>query len=199
MWVWSQDHEGGQWDLGRQDVGVGCDGEPRGSVWQKQAMTTVGCSQGVGFLGAQATPNHPSTAAALTSVTKHTEVIRLPRAFLEPNSTDLRLGVLGASEQPPHMVGGGRVPQRAFCLDRTVGPGPAPHRKSLRTSGGRCCKGALIRGWGWQGQRGTATLPWAGVQGSAWRASLRVLGRLRVWGCHLLSRGRWTEEGGLGQ
>lgn len=90
-------------------------------------MTTVGCSQGVGFLGAQATPNHPSTAAALTSVTKHTEVIRLPRAFLEPNSTDLRLGVLGASEQPPHMVGGGRVPQRQLSAWTALWALAPPH------------------------------------------------------------------------
>lgn len=62
-------------------------------------------------------------------MTKHTEVIRLPRAFLEPNSTDVRLGALGASEQPPHMVGGAKYPQDSFLPGPHCGPWPRPARK----------------------------------------------------------------------
>ena len=40
----SQGRAVGLWQVGdlRQDVGVGCDHEPLGSVWQRQAVATDG-------------------------------------------------------------------------------------------------------------------------------------------------------------
>lgn len=49
-------------------------------------------------------------------MTKHTEVICLPRAFLQPNPTHLRVRVLRVSGQPPHMVGDAEYPKEVGQL-----------------------------------------------------------------------------------